>query len=304
MPINQGPAIRQLRNIANVTQLVRNRLGHQVTQALLQEVQQVDMLLYGGYPKEEVAIIFLYWLVKGDSYSKIDRYTGLPKSNMKQTFGTIRRVLKTPLSALVNFGTYQERAAASLGVVQDDLFAHTTLLLDGVQVRTQYFFTDEEKENLSSKKFKGNNAINFIVVSRLDGKIVYVSPGYGGRRHDFHALKQCASIIKQKTTNQDRFLADAGFIGNLPQDAHLHITTPHKKPRGGSLTGEQADFNHRLSLIRNRIERVFGRLKNTFNLLYKFRGSWERLEEIMIICAGIYNAMLAQEAQNPAAEDD
>jgi hypothetical protein len=304
MPIHQGPVIRQLRNLPNVTQYVENRLGHRVTQAILNQVAQVDMQLYGGYPKEEVAIIFLYWLVKGDSYTKIDRYTGLPKSNMKQTFGTIRRALMAPLSAFVDFGTYQERAAASLGVIQDDLFAHTTLLLDGVQIRSQYFFTEEEKENLSSKKFKGSNAINFIVVTRLDGKIVYVSPGYGGRRHDFWALKQCASVIKQKTTNQDRFLADAGFIGTLPENGNIHLSIPHKKPPGRSLTGEQADFNHRLSLIRGRIERVFGRLKNTFNLLYKFRGSWDRLEEIMILCAGIYNAMLADDVQEAAAEDD
>ncbi len=60
------------RKLAKCYQYVENRLGHRVTQVILNQVAQVDMQLYGGYPKE-VAIIFLYWLVKGD---KIDCYTG------------------------------------------------------------------------------------------------------------------------------------------------------------------------------------------------------------------------------------
>lgn len=46
--------------------------------------------------------------------------------------------------------------------IEDPEFQDTTVIVDGVHIRSQYFFSEDEAEQLPSFKMKGKNAINFL----------------------------------------------------------------------------------------------------------------------------------------------
>jgi hypothetical protein len=102
-------------------------------------------------------------------------------------------------------------------------------------------------------------------------------------------MQLCSEKFRHDTCSGiDVVLADAGYRGL--DRLNINVLLPHSKPRGGQRTVEQIAWNQRQAAIRSRIERLFGKLKNTFVIfLSSFHGHIKRLEQLFRICCAILN---------------
>jgi hypothetical protein len=301
MSANGPRTRRELRIAASVNAKIDAVFPQAVQQRLTNAVNEASPEIYGKYPAELVLKIFLYWLVSDDSYIKLERLTKFPHSNVKQGFGSIRNAVLPVCRSYITPGTFQDRQRIALEEIDDPEFQDITGILDGVHVPFECALSADERKEFASHKLNWKPALNFMVVTNLENRICYVSTGHPARRHDITTFRDCAPVLKRKLADNDKLLADSGFIGRLPDDGQVSLVKPHKKPKNGELTETQTDFNTRLASIRSKIERVFGRLKNTFKVLQGFRGHSARLNEIFVVCCGLYNMILEhnQNQQNP-----
>jgi hypothetical protein len=165
-------------------QIVHPKIDREIIAEMLLTLTGAELLLYGGYSEALCLLAFLAWMIFGYSYKKIQEISGIPHANMKQIFGTIGRALIPWAEAQIGLTSLQTRISARLqnyaNLANDIDFGGTTMLLDGTQIRISYNLTPTEREELSSYKFKQNPAVNFIVVSDLAGRILYVSDSMKG----------------------------------------------------------------------------------------------------------------------------
>jgi hypothetical protein len=250
---------------------------------------------YGNWDVEDVAIAYLWYLSCGPSYRKVYKKMKIPKSNLEQHFGTMRKILLSWANGKMKPGTAEERRAMAQKYISDEKFSNISGYFDCSDFRVVPMdMTKEEKLKCPSRKFKWKTAYKYFFHMLPDESIAFVGPMSPGKPHDMTVLKRDAVLWRRLVNMQphEEFLADAGFVGwqNIEALQDVTIHTPHKKPSGGQLTPEQMDFNHRLSSLRSKIERSFGYLKNSFSILsLPFYGPPHRHEEIVKICVAIYN---------------
>lgn len=121
-----------------------------------------------------------------------------------------------------------------------------------------------------------------IVINGLTNEIVCVFEGKGSV-HDFTLYKQSGIHILDRIL----LVGDKGFQGI--RDLHASSLTPYKKPRNGSLTPEQKQFNSELSAFRICIEHTNRRIKRFKIMQYRYRNKQHKhLLRISLLC-GIYN---------------
>jgi hypothetical protein len=78
------------------------------------------------------------------------------------------------------------------------------------------------------------------------------------------------------------------------QVPRLVVQTPHKKPKGGELTAEQRQDNHRLGSRRIRVEHCIGWLKNWAIVATRFRCAHTLYTAILRTVCGLVNAQTAR----------
>lgn len=297
-------------------------------------VQDHPVAFYGGYGVEDVAWVYVYYLCSNLAYSKLQRKTGIPKSNYKQIFGTFRRILILWADARLqdhSDQTTDQRAAIAQRLVQDQEF-RTTFVMDGTKlfsitsnssgVHCRVWKPPKKKDRKANASFKlyGKTARNYIVAVSHDEVIRYVSYGFGARSSDIVALDNCATNLKAVTnwTRGDSILADGGFRGTDGYDTtdDMKFVIPHKKPHRQQLSDDKKRWNTRLSSVRSKVERVFGKvlsyskfityskLKLKFGVLNMFRGTIERHEDIFRICCALYNCCLLETINQAATRVD
>lgn len=260
---------------------------------------------YGDWNVEDVTIAFLWYITVGPTYRKVSYKSKIPKSNLEQHFGTIRRILLRWANTKITGGTAAERLQQAARHISDPLFRDISGYIDCSDFRAvPTEMSKEEKKQLTSWKFKHKTAYKYLFAMTPNEVISFVGPMSGGRRHDVKVLARDALMWRrcQNILSGEKFLADSGFQGsqNYQGLQDVIIFTPYKRT-GGQLSAEDQDWNHRLSSLRSKIERSFGFLKNRFRILLRpFYGPPHRHEEILRICVAIYNEDLQIEdrAQN------
>jgi hypothetical protein len=95
---------------------------------------------------------------------------------------------------------------------------------------------------------------NVLLVNALL-TILFLSDTYEGSAHD----KRIADATPYPLPEGSTLLQDLGFLAFTL--AGVSSITPHKKPRGGTLTDEQKVFNQQLARRRVRIEHVNSSVK-------------------------------------------
>lgn len=270
MPPKQKREMTQ-QKIGELIRDVKSRLSENTIKAVLFQVRQVKPYLYGDWPLEISTMLWLHWICFYWSYDKMEKHFGIPHSTVFQLFGAIRDSLYGWAKSQVNGGTYENRLAIAQSANRSELFVDATLCIDGTQCRIWKCSDAKENESNLSFKNKGKLARNCkfssfdasdtvdMVTCTFDGRITYVSPSFGSRRHDLYVLKRCIVELQRVTANgQDKILGDAGFVGangieHLNADVSFYI--PHKKKKGSALNATQLDHNSQLSQERARIER-------------------------------------------------
>ena len=107
---------------------------------------------------------------------------------------------------------------------------------------------------------------NIQVLSHPDGFPCWTSDARPGREHDTTCAKKAPDLLPAlelyETEHQMPTLTDLGYIGLSPAIRH-----PHKKPKGGKLTEEQATYNTVIRAVHAPAERANALLKETFAAL-------------------------------------
>ncbi|RAO44583.1 hypothetical protein GAR06_03906 [Micromonospora saelicesensis] len=109
-----------------------------------------------------------------------------------------------------------------------------------------------------------NHGGNVQVVTAPDGWPLWTSPVRPGREHDTTALREhdILPLLTTWTNDQRRILGDLGYEGEADT-----ITTAFKKPRNGTCTNVQRQFNKAHNGLRAIGQRGNSLLKTTFKAL-------------------------------------
>ena len=113
-------------------------------------------------------------------------------------------------------------------------------------------------------------------------RIASVSKAFRGRIHD-KAIYDRVRVIPPPGT---RKTADSGYRGTC-------LTTPHKKPRGGELTGRQKKANRKLSSLRVSVEHGIGKMKIWRIAADRYRNALKKHTLMFRNVAGLQNMMFA-----------
>jgi len=135
---------------------------------------------------------------------------------------------------------------------------------------------------------KGRHTKKSLVAADEDGRVLILPPTKPGRRNDYFRFKQ--SGIADIVPPEVPIWVDLGFVGIKKDYPHLSVVIPHKKPKNGSLTPDQAAENKIISQIRIRIEHTISRLKRfgAVSDIYRNHCSlWA--DKFILIAAGLSN---------------
>ena len=98
-----------------------------------------------------------------------------------------------------------------------------------------------------------------LIITNLQGRIIFVSEPVPGNEHDMEKLKEreCETILKMA----GGVFGDKGFIGTD------YITTPVRKPKDRELYIREKIYNNKVSSFRAPVERAVAQLK-TWRILF------------------------------------
>jgi hypothetical protein len=137
-----------------------------------------------------------------------------------------------------------------------------------------------QKEHYSGKKKRHTLKTEYVVTER--GRIASVSPSHPGSRHDLTARRQGPAM-----PGEARIYTDSAYQGYDKE--HPNIDFPYKKPKGGSLTEEEKQYNRGLSGFRVRVEHKSGEIKRFRIVSNPFRNPRRTRFTKTSIVAGIVN---------------
>ena len=195
-------------------------------------------------------------------------------------------------------------AEASLTVEQ---VPNGRVLIDATEQRVARSRDDATQRRYYSGK-KKQHTLKTQVVTDDDHHIRAISVAVPGATHD----KTLCDGVRTLDRLPDGAAADAdkGYQGLAARVAcvavcdvatraerqmpRLVVQTPHKKPKGGELTAEQRQDNHRLGSRRIRVEHCIGWLKNWAILATRFRCAHPLYTPILRTVCGLVNAQTAR----------
>ena len=181
------------------------------------------------------------------------------------------------------------------------------VLIDATEQRVARAQDDAVQRRYYSGK-KKQHTLKTQVVTDDDHHIRAISAAVPGATHD----KTLCDGVRTLDRLPDGAAADAdkGYQGLAAQVERvavcevatraeqqiprLTVQTPHKKPKGGELTAEQRQDNHRLGSRRIRVEHCLGWLKNWAIVATRFRCAHHLYTTIMRTVCGLVNAQTAR----------
>jgi len=129
------------------------------------------------------------------------------------------------------------------------------------------------------------HTIKAEIITTQKGRIVSVSKSAPGTVHDITIRKRGPPLPKNA-----RGYADSGYQGY--QNDHAALDIPYKKPKKGTLSKQEKEYNHALSRFRVRVEHAIGRMKRFRILADRYRYPRSRHNVKFAIIAGITNLMV------------
>lgn len=153
------------------------------------------------------------------------------------------------------------------------------LLIDATEQPVQ---RPQRKQKMWYSGKKKRHSIKNEIVTTENGKIVSVSKSVPGTVHDIIIRRRGPPLPENAHA-----YADSGYQGY--QVDHPAIDIPYKKPKKGTLSKEEKEYNHALSCFRVRVEHTIGRMKKFRILNDRFRYPRSRHSVKFSIIAGMTN---------------
>lgn len=139
---------------------------------------------------------------------------------------------------------------------------------------------ETQKAHYSGKKKRHTLKTEYIITR--EGRIVSVSPSHPGSHHDLTIRRDGANLPRGS-----HVYGDSAYQGYDKE--HPNTDYPYKKPKGGSLTREEKEYNGGLSRFRVRVEHKIGEVKRFRIVSDRFRNSRRTHHTKVSIIAGIVN---------------
>lgn len=255
----------------------------------------------GGGRKSKLGTIrikLLYILYYLKTYPTIDTLAerfDLSRSNAHENIQKLRPILKLTLKELNYLPARKFDSPEALKEACEKLDA---LLID-VTEREHFRPKDEalQKEYYSGKQ--GYHTAKNTVISTSLKRIIYLGKTFGGRCHDY-------GMFKEEFPPEDlwfkaiKLYADSGYQGMKTDYPESEAELPFKKPRKSKnnpnpkLSDEQKIHNKAISQARIFVENAICGIKRFRILVDRFRNRIDGfLDDVMVLCAGLWNAMLA-----------
>jgi hypothetical protein len=118
-------------------------------------------------------------------------------------------------------------------------------------------------------------------------EILFVSPMYDGKTHDFAIFKNIFTNIDFSALN---LYVDLGFLGIKKTIKYNELFIPHKASKNHPLNDDQKKENSTLSSVRVAVENAIAKLKSFFILRIENRMRINtKLDDAFIICSALAN---------------
>ena len=148
---------------------------------------------------------------------------------------------------------------------------------------------------------KKQNSLNVMIITKLNGEIIYFSPLRVGTDNQAHWNK--IGTRNWFLGKKYRIMANGSFSFNQKRDPVEIITaTPHKKKHGQSLTPSEKDYNQKLSETQVTVENSIWRLK-VWKILKEEYCHWRNGDgqidgnNVLTICATLANHRICESPQ-------
>jgi hypothetical protein len=138
-----------------------------------------------------------------------------------------------------------------------------------------------QRAHYSGKRKRHTLKTEYIVAGDT-GRIVSVSDSHPGSHHDL-TLRRAGPALPRRA----RCHADSAYQG-YDKD-HPNLDIPYKKPKGGTLSDEEKDYNRGLASFRVAIEHRIGRTKRFRILSDRYRNPRRTHHTKTTIIAGLVN---------------
>ena len=189
-------------------------------------------------------------------------------SNMFQIHErTCTKVLKQTIVALsrqmegeIKFPSDNEMSSLMYTYAQNDGFATSVCVADGTEIQiSRPSKRPFQRRTWSGKKHQ--HALNMMIITKLNGEIIYFSPLRVGAHDQAHWNElQLRNWFIGKPYG---ILGDGGFSFNPdPTQPAINGKQPIRKPRKGVLTNEQKRYNHKLAEMRVVVENSIRAIKS------------------------------------------
>ena len=156
-------------------------------------------------------------------------------------------------------------------------------IIDGTERRLNRPKDKEAQKEYYSGKKKSHTVKN-NVISQRQGKVVFLSDTYEGKKHD----KAICDQEDYQFPQGSKLWKDSGFQGYEPKGV---ITfQPKKKPRKGELTPCEKQGNRQISSERIEIEHHIGGIKRSLIVVHPLRSRTDHFaDDVMETACGLHN---------------
>ena len=190
------------------------------------------------------------------------------------------------------FPTDTEMSAMMYTLGQNKEFGVSVCAVDGTEIQiSQPSHKETQRKTWSVKKHQ--NALNCMIMTKLNGEIIYFSP-LSTSPHD---QKQWNQLDLQSHFVGKRFgvLGDGGFCFNQKNEKEpIHGQKPVKKKKKGTLTSDEKYWNGKLSEMRVIVENSI-RVVKVFKVVGSVYRHWRggrgqiNVDHVMQICVCLAN---------------
>jgi hypothetical protein len=137
----------------------------------------------------------------------------------------------------------------------------------------------DSESKLWSGKYK-TTGHGSLIVTNLQGRIIFVSEPVTGNRHDMAKLK--GSAVEKILEKAGGVFGDKGFIGTD------YITTPIRKPQCRELLQWEHEWNNQVSSFRAPVERAVATMKTWRILFTDYRRPLKTFKSSFRAATGLY----------------
>lgn len=169
-------------------------------------------------------------------------------------------------------------------------------MLDGTERPINRPKDKEDRKTYYSGKKKAHTIKNNIISER-EGKVVFVSDTYEGKKHD----KKIVDEEKYQFPPGSTLWQDTGFQGFDPPG--VIVKRPMKKPRNGQLTEKQKEDNRAISKVRVEVEHQICGIKRCQIVVQKFRNRLDHYaDDVIETACGLHNFRLTHRQTGAVAQ--